>query len=338
MIMRLPALRRIRRVLQGPCVEAPRWREHREMFDHAVLLVGVFYAVTAYRLYDESRDLTFLAGPVDNLDLLWPVFWMQYVPLNSAVWVLVHLALVAGLMGLLFWRFLSVRILVSVTLLQFMALRLSYYGFGHGYHEWFWISVCFWFLPTGRKRDIEAQRIGRMDFLYAFGFAPALMLFFYTLSGLYKLLHATVALSQGVVGGFSPSAMAVTVAQRALETGAEPMWAGVIIDMPLLGWPIYLSLYFVEVVSIAVFFRPSLHRVWGVLLIGFHFGTLLFLDIEFPLHILINALFFVMSPFAPKESGWRSMLSAVPVFGGLFRLGFGWSATVGRVNSRAVSG
>jgi len=263
---------------------------------------------------------------------------MRYVPLTSAVWVLFHLALVAGLMGLLFWRFLAVRILVSVTLLQFMALRLSIDGFGHGLHEWFWISVCFWFLPTGRKGDIEAQRLGRIDFLYAFGFAPALILFFYTLSGLYKILHASVALSQGVVGGFSPSAMAVTIAQRALETSAEPMWAGVIIDMPLLGWPPYLGLYFIEVFSIAVFFRPSLHRVWGVILIGFHFGTLLFLDIVFPLHILINALFFVMSPFAPNDPGWRSMLAAVPVFGGLFRLGFGWSAKLARINSRAVSG
>ena len=108
--------------------------------------------------------------------------------------------------------------------------------------------------------------------------------------------------------------------------------------MPLLAWPFYLGLYFVEVVSIAVFFRPALHRVWGVLLIAFHFGTLLFLDIEFPLHILINALFFVLSPFAPQESNWRSMLAAVPVFGWLFRLGFGWSAIVAGVSSPAVSG
>ena len=338
MSAQFPALRVVRRLLQGPCVAPPRWLEHREIFGRAVFLVQVFYCVTAYRLYDESRELTLLTGSAEDLDLLWPVMWMDFVSLDSAVWVLVHLALGSSLLGLLLWRILAVRVLVSLTLLQLMALQNSYGGIGHASHEWFWISACFWFLPNGRHRDVGATRVGRMEFLYAFGFAPALILFFYTLSGLYKVLNATVALSQGVVGGFSPTAMAITVARRSLETGAEPMWGGLIIDMPLLGWPLYLGINFVEVVSIAIFFRPVLHRAWGVLLIVFHFGTLLFLDIEFPLHILIKALFFVRSPFALNEPNWRSMLAAVPFVGWVFRLGFGWSAVVVEVSNPTVSG
>lgn len=336
MNVRFPLLRRLRLALTGPCRAAPRWQAHREMFKRAVLIVQVFYAVTAYRMYGESRDLTHLSGSADDLDLLWPVMWMRFVPLETAGWLLAHLALGAGFAGLLFWRFRPVRVLLSLALLELMALGNSYGGTGHGAHEWFWISVCFWFLPTGRPRELEASRFGRTDFLYAFGMAPALILFFYTLSGLYKLLHATVALLQGEFGGFSPEALAVTVARRALETGSEPMWAEPIIAAPLLGWPLYLGLYFVEVVSIAVFFRPVLHRAWGVILIAFHFGTLLLLDIIFPLHVLINALFFVMSPFAPDRSCWRAMLAAVPFVGVVFRRGFGWSVHPSGVSIRAA--
>lgn len=336
MSLRFPLLRRLRLALTGPCRAAPRWQAHGEMFKRADLIVQVFYAVTAFRMYAASQNLSHLSGSVDDLDLLWPVLWMRFVPLDTAGWLLAHLALGAGFAGLLFWRYRLVRVLSSLALLELMALANSYGGTGHGAHEWFWISVCFWFLPTGRPRELEASRFGRTDYLYAFGMAPALILFFYTLSGLYKCLHATFALLHGQLGGFSPDAMAVTVARRALETGSEPMWADLIIAAPLFGWPLYLGLYFIEVVSIAVFFRPVLHRAWGVILIAFHFGTLLFLDIIFPLHVLINSMLFLMSPFAPDRSCWRAMLAAVPIIGVVFRRGFGWSVHPPGVNIRAA--
>lgn len=333
----LPAERWLRRRLRGPCLTAPRWHAHRDMYRQAVLIVQVFYAVSAFRLYGESRALTHLSGSIEQYDLLWPVWWMQFVPLATAGWVLAHLALAAGFLGILFWRIRAVRVLTSFAFLELMALSNSHGSMAHGFHEWFWISVCFWLLPTAHPRELEHDRAGRTMFLHAFGFAPALILFFYTLSGLYKCLHSSLMLLNGQFGGFSPAAMAVTLAKRALETGSNPMWAEPVIAYPLLGWPIYLGFIFVEVVSIAVFFRPVLHRAWGMILIAFHFGTLLFLDITFPLHVLINALLFVMSPYAPRAN-WRTMLAAVPIVGWLFRSGFGWSASPIPVNSRAAAG
>ena len=93
--------------------------------------------------------------------------------------------------------------------------------------------------------------------------AAGLILFFYSMSGLWKVLSATAALLTGTFGGFSPSAMAVTVANRALLTHSDPLWAQVVIDWPVLGWPLYLGLYYVELVAIAIAFRPALIRLWG---------------------------------------------------------------------------
>lgn len=334
----LPVERRIRHALRGPCATAPRWREHSAMVRRAVMIVQVFYAISAARLYEASRSLSHLSGSVEGYDLLWPVLWLKLVPLETGGWIMAHLALLSGILGIVLWRHRLVRVLVSLSFLQIAALHNSHGAMSHGYHEWIWISVCFWFLPTAPTQKILTDRLQRTEFLYAFGFAPALILFFYTLSGLYKCMHAGLMLVQGEFGGFSPSAMAVTLAWRALETASSPMWAEPVIMFPFLGWPIFLGLYFVEVVSIAVFFRPVLHRTWGMLLIGFHFGTLLFMDITFSQHILINALLFVMSPFAPKETDWRAVLAAVPMVGWLFRRGLGWSVRPVGVSSRAARG
>jgi hypothetical protein len=38
------------------------------------------------------------------------------------------------------------------------------------------------------------------------------------------------------------------------------MWAEPVVMFPLIGWPLFMGLYFIEVVSIAVLFLPVLHR------------------------------------------------------------------------------
>lgn len=313
------SMRRLRQRLAGAQPGQPTWRVHRAMFDRAVIIVSFFYAVTAYLLYQKARTVSTTAISIDSLDLLWPVAWLNRVGLDAGVTAIAHVALLAGLLGLLWWRALAVRMLVSVALLLCAAYENSDGAINHGLHEWFWVSICFWFLPRVNKDAMGITRAGRIHFLTAFSLAPMLILSFYSLSGVYKCYYALQELLAGGGGGFAPAAMAITVAWRAIQTGSEPMWAAAVINYPALGWPMYLGLYFVELVSILVFFRPQLYRFWGIVLIVFHFGTLLFMDITFPLHVLINAMLFVLSPFALRYSGWRAQFEAIPAVGRILR-------------------
>jgi hypothetical protein len=312
--------RRLRRVVAGPRDPKPRWRLHRAMFDQASLIVACFYAMTAYFLYYGSRELSNLSDPLESLDLLWPVAWLANVGVHAGGQIIAQVGLAAALLGIVWWRLIVVRIFVSAALLMYAAYSSSHGAINHGWHEWFWISVCFWLLPSRRREVVSASRAGRMQFLTAFSLAPLLILTFYTLSGLYKTQSAVTGLLTSGSGGFSPDAMAITVAWRALQTGADPMWGSFVIEHPFLGWPFYMGLYFAELVSVLVFFRPSLHRIWGVILIMFHFGTLLFMDIIFPHHVLICALLFVMSPFALGQHSWRTQIASVPILGRVARL------------------
>ena len=310
---------RIRRAFAGPCRAFPRWSDHVRMFDAAHGIVQVYYIITATYLYAAAREMSHLNVDPEQLDLLWPLLWMEGVRVETAGLVLANAYVIVGFLGIFFWRYLFVRLLVSVVVLQFAAWQNAFGAIHHGSHEWFWLSVCFLFLPSGARGALRASRPKRTWFLYGFSIAPTLILFFYTLSGIYKVKDATERLLMGQYGGFMPDAMAQTLARRALETSSDPLWAWMIIDFPILGWPLFLGLYFVELVAIFVAFRPVLHRIWGFILIGFHFGTLTFMDITFSDHILVNGLLFVMSPFAPQKLDWREAVRAIPLLGWLTR-------------------
>ena len=57
-------------------------------------------------------------------------------------------------------------------------------------------------------------------------------------------------------------------------------------------------------------FIPRLHRALGLVLIGFHLGTGLLMDIYFTAHVLWLALFFVYSPFRMERPRWRGISRA----------------------------
>ena len=313
------AWRRGMRRLRGADRSLPRWSLHGRMFDQAVLLVQVYYVISLFMLYRRAREMAGLGRSSAELDALWPIMWLELTGPELGGALMAHLAIGAGLLGMLFWRRLWVRVLVSLALLQYVALNNSFGFTGHGFHSWFWLSVAFWFLPSGSPQQLRETRRGRFRFLLGFSAAPAIMLLFYSLSGCYKLVAAIVALFTEDASGLAPQAMAMTLAWRTFETGSEPFWAPLIIELPWLGWPLYLGLYYIEVVALVVLLRPRLHQSWGVLLILFHVGTFFFMDITFPEHVLINGLLLVMSPFALGLHDPVLALRALPVIGWLFR-------------------
>lgn len=308
-------IRPLRHMIAGGAT-APNWRDHEAMYWKATMLVSAFYAVTAAQLYGAALNTSRLTvEEIMAWDRLWPLFWADGRGAELAPQALTYLFLAAGIAGLLFWRHPLARILVSAAVLMQAAVANTHGGaLSHGVHEWFWVSVCMWFLPRGPATD----RHGRIAFLYAFGMAPAVILFFYSMSGVYKVAYALLAFFEGEVGGFAPQAMAVTLARRAVVAGADPLWADVVINNPLVGWPLYMFLYYVEVVALIVLFRPALIPVWGVILILFHFGTLLFMGIVFSSHVILNGLFLVLYPQPRGGFDLRRALMETPGFGGLF--------------------
>ncbi|MEL6227379.1 MAG: hypothetical protein AAFV49_19985 [Pseudomonadota bacterium] len=289
------------------------------MAERTILLVTVFYAVTLFELYRHADNVYTWTGSFADRILLWPLWWTVHVPQETAETVLASLYLSAGILGVFLWRFRVVRVLVSIALLQNLAFENMSGSISHSGHEWFWISCVFWLLPSGNHSNGLRDRLWRTQMIIGYAAAGALILLFYSLSGWWKVGDAIRQAVFGQFGGFNLDAMAVVLAQRSLDTNTEPLLAWAIIDAPLIGWPLFLGLYFVELVAVIVLFRPELVRLWGAILVFFHIGTLVFMQIIFPDHVLINILLFWLAPWAIAQPGWREMLRALPFFGFLLR-------------------
>lgn len=289
------------------------------MYDTAVWMVRFYYIFNFYFVYSQLGSIRAQGLSRAHLDPLWPLFWVEWVGLELSSLLILHLSIVAGFAGLFFWQYRSARALVVISQLFAAGLANSFGAINHGFHEWLWLGVCFLLLPSGKLSETTNSRVGRFSFLIIFSLAQGLILLFYSLSGFYKVAAALLALLVGQVGGFSPEAMALILAERMTQTDTDATWAPFIIENYWVGWPLYLGLYYFELVAIMVFLRPALHRTWGLILIAFHFGTFLFMEIAFPLHVLINAMLFVFSPFAPDRLEWKTILRQLPIFGLLLR-------------------
>ncbi|MCL5778576.1 hypothetical protein M1105_16480 [Limibaculum sp. FT325] len=304
----------------------PRWHAHRDYARKALIIVQCFYVIVLLQFVDFVSSLQRMAAAPEGFQPLWPVLWVDLVGLEVAAKILIPAMIATGMAAVIMWHCFWVRLASSILILQYTAISNSWGAMNHGYHELFWISVCFIFLPNARNQKIISSRVAIIQLLTCVSAAMLLILLFYTMSGAYKVIDALQMLLAGEKGGFSPHAMADTLAWRLMETKNTPIFADFIIENPLIGWPMFFWIYYAELVAIVIFFRPALHRAWGIGLIIFHFGTIVFIEIAFPLHIVFNALLFMMSPYHPGRVHSKEMVASLPILGIVLRRGLGWHA------------
>ncbi|MEM6354927.1 MAG: hypothetical protein AAF844_04480 [Pseudomonadota bacterium] len=308
-------IRRARLWLGSDASRLPRFTAHRQMADRSVMLVKVFYVIALFKLYDDAGVYHRFGGDFADQVLLWPLWWTALTDTAIAKQMLSWLALVAGVAGAFAWRWRASRLLVSLALLQAVTFANMGGSINHGQHEIFWVSVMFWFLPTGSPSTMLNNRFWRVRFIMTFAAAGGLILFFYTLSGYFKVEHAFGQLFKGEVGGFHPDGMATILARRMMDSNTTPLLAELIIENPLLGWPMFLVVYYVELFAIVALFRPELVRLFGGILMLFHLGTFIFMEIIFIDHVLINGLLFWLAPWAVARPSVKEVLLALPLIG-----------------------
>ena len=312
----MSAIRTIRRFLAGRrAARRPDWGHHAVIFMRAKMLVTAFYVFSVYILagYLHSAQKLSATDPA-GFAPVWSASWAHLTGLDAAAAILSALYIGASVYCLLAPGRLTARALMSLAILQAISFDNSWGAINHGEHAWFWVSVCLLFLPNGGAANARSYR---MQYISAVGGGIALHLFFYTMSGVYKWAHALPLAVTGQFGGLSYDAMAVTLAGRHIVTDSAPLLSDLIIQNPILGWPMYLIVYYVELFAILVFFRPALHQTWGVILLLFHAMIMLTMQFGSPNLIALNALLLVLSPFRRKTS-LAEAAKDLPVLGVIF--------------------
>ncbi|MBY0406332.1 MAG: hypothetical protein K2Q01_01465 [Rickettsiales bacterium] len=313
------ALRTLRKHLSGhPKPQAYSGARHRQaaLSAHAMMvafyIVNLFYAYqTMYTLMDTYGHV--LASPL-AIHPLWPVFFITDANLPFMANAIALSFMATSLAVTLAPHSRALRALVFLTMLESAALRYSFGGINQKEHWWMWTALLFIFLPGLPAPRLALSRGSRQHFLDIFFIAQGLTLFFYTLSGFWKLYYGFLVLGTPQRGLFSPDVLSYVLARRIFTGHVDPLLGNFFIHHQAIGWATFIWVTYVELVAIIVWFRPALHRQLGVCLIFFHISTWLLMSIPFYLQPPLLAILLIHSPFAQKLP-WRESLRQWPGVG-----------------------
>lgn len=261
-------------------------------------LVQIFYFFMLYFALDRNWMYTRIADS-PSLDLLWPVLWIQYFhPVTGAK--ALYLCLLGSVLLSAWqpWRR-SFRILTAISMFLFVALFDSLGKVADEFQCLIWISFVLVFLPNRSRAGVLKSRRQRQIYLFVVWSAQTMFLFFYSLSGFWKLRHTVFAEHSWHLLGAEAS---YYVLYEYFRTGTKSMLFDLALNQ---SWIFTLALPLVigmQLSSLFIAFRPSRHRFWGLAIVLFHGSTYLLQEVLFPANVFIAALLLMGSPFTGLPS------------------------------------
>lgn len=285
-----------------------------ERFVSAQALISAFYAVLLFLAVENvyAWDTHLQATP---LALRWPVFWLRFVDLRSGILAILWLHLIGTLLAVTLSRYRWARILVLISLLEFLGFRYSFGSINHGDHLGVLITFVLIFLPAG-WRDVPPQpRAVRTATLLVFSGCQALILLTYSMAGMWKLGGIVRQLFKGEVHALWPQGLGQQIAAKLLADESTTVLGPWLIEHYWLGWPLMIATLYLQFFALWAAFRPSLHQTFGLGLMLFHLSSHLTMGIGFSQNTLWLALFLVFSPFRPRRFAWRQAALDLPILG-----------------------
>lgn len=252
----------------------------------------------------------FFNGVSSNESLMYkPLFAVSFlsnVPSNQ-LYLFFHTCLFINTLAIILFP--KVRF-VKVSLFLFYFLYLAFVNsFGkinHSNHLVLMILFCFTLLPPPQTKNVKEKT------LLIFASAQFFLLTAYFLTGFWKLLWGVIELLQGKISLFSPLSLRnVLIVQ--FEQTDQTILGEFFIEHYTLGWILYLVIVYIEFSSILIFFKPNLHRLWGVLLLMLHFGTYALMGVNMFTAPFYIGILLLLSPFA-TTTNVKSTIKSLPVF------------------------
>jgi len=277
-------------------------------------IVKAYYILSLLICFTLLPRIKAITNHLDGAHHLWPVSWLDYIDPMIAGQCMVIIAIASCFLALHYPKARFPRVLFAASFLCVAAIPNSFGSINHGLHVWLWVAIIFCLLPTRKSHTVLSYR---MYYINVIVMAQSMVLLFYTMSGYWKFTSGLQSLTAGMEGNFSSLALARILANNAFATDSEPLLLEMAISYPQILWPGFLFLIYLQLFSLLVLFRASIHTAWGYALISFHLGTWLFMGIIFPYQIAIIVLLFAFSPFRPEHFSFRRMFFCIPIFGDL---------------------
>lgn len=276
-------------------------------------IVRLFYLYVAYAFWDGRLKLAHYFQPDSELDLLWPVFWAEWVRPDQAALGVGILLLNATVLVLLIPQFRWIRILFAFAFLEYLALIYSFGKIGHGLHLALWTSILLIFLPPNWHRPRHSFRPQRLQSVLILGAIQVAIGLSYFLAGFWKCIGALWQISQGDLHAFHPRALELHVADRVLQTQESPLLANWVMENAYWLWPLMPLTILLQLGGLGAAFRPRLHFAFGTMLIAMHLFISASMGIHFRHNIALLILFYLASPLQYQTTLWHFWKDCIPL-------------------------
>jgi len=281
-------------------------------YDGLMSAIRLFYAFMLYFVFLLfTKDLQKLASNYPNSPI-WPIKLLhvfirhEYVPYGIGLGLFL-----STIIAVLFIEKRTTRIFVFLFYFLFVAYNSSYGKINHNYHHLVYLLFGLIFLPSKMNNNHLLKT------KVVFSSIQLFILFTYSISGFWKLNKGLAQFFKDEESIFSVNSLSNHIAKRIMETNQDTLFGEWLINQPHLGFLLLLSAVYVELCSVFILFRPSIHRFWGISLILMHFNIYIFMGIGFTSPCIVLAFLFLTSPFADKKFNLRKTLTSLPLFGSI---------------------
>jgi hypothetical protein len=283
----------------------------RRAYNRASVLVRAYYAVGVLFALQAMGGWPRYAS-LQQASPLWPAaWWFDWFSVRTSVNLIFTGYLAASIVAAALPERRWARAAYAFALLQYMAFINGFDKTNHNLHAWLFVGAILILLPRGPWAG-RNRKVDRQYFLAVFWSAQLVVLFFYSLTGMWKIFFAFKALFVGRTGGFSFGGFSYIVANKILRGNVDTVLGHFFVHHEIIGWALYIGTMYLEGASVLIAFRPRLHRVWGVGLILFHFATQLTMGFSFPENVALLGLLFVCSPFTPEKVSVKEAVCDLP--------------------------
>lgn len=294
--------------------QAPRdslFTDVERSFVQAQVVVRCFYAAMLYVSIDQLQRWQ-LFEQLTPADTLWPVAWVSLLPWQTALYLVLGLFVIGATFSLIFTERRWARALAFLGCFEFYALYYSFNDISHRDHVF--ILVAFMLILLTRVPRSNQTRAAKQTYLLSFFGAQAIIFLTYTMAGLTKLLISIRSFMNGGLTSFHPQTLANTVAAVNWKDN-KTLLGSLFIEYSEFGPLLLTTVVFVELFAFYVAFRPSLHRLYGVFMVGLHIGIAAAIGLFFSTQVLTIALFLVASPFVPNTFRFWATFHDIPMIG-----------------------
>ena len=227
--------------------------------------------------------------------------WLNYFEEKFIILFTVFcLSVLSCALCIFFVRSVGLKLICAISFFILSAMEFSTGRSGHNLHAWLFIFIVFSFIGRDKTKD-----------KFFFHTAQFWFLMIYSLSGFHKLKTLIDHIRYFGLEGLEP--VQRSIARRIHDFTDYTM--GKMILSEVSSWPSFFLLFlwglliWFQISCVFVVPRPSLYRLWGVLIIFFHLITVFLLQVMFFYNMILVSFLLVETPYHIDFSIKKSLLN-----------------------------